>query len=131
MQTVDLVQAKSENEMQAELARVIALVEQGQVEEARELAPQVAARWPEAGAIQHMARVLEPPRVIARGGPRDRDRAPENAWLKAHAREYPGCWLAVLEDRLLAAGPRFGEVLQAARAAPGGEEAILFYSPNG
>ena len=55
----------------------------------------------------------------------------QRAWLREHAREYPGCWLAVFEDRLVAAGPDFGEVLDKVRSRPGCEEAILFFTPKG
>ena len=53
----------------------------------------------------------------------------ERAWLREHAHEYPGCWLAVYEDRLIAAHLRLREVVAAARAALGEEKALLFFQP--
>jgi hypothetical protein len=55
----------------------------------------------------------------------------ERAWLKEHAHEHPGCWMAVYGDQLIAASPRLQEVLTAARAAGKGDDPILFFQPEG
>src|SRR5438067_209542 len=73
----------------------------GRVQEAREAVKELEASWPDDHRVQYWARVLAPPRVIPT--PEEhRNRRPldrERAWLKEHAREYPGRWLAVYEDR--------------------------------
>src|SRR5207247_1704370 len=95
-----------ETEMSQDLQRLVRLVEEGRVEDARRLAPELAARWPDSPAAQHWARVLEPPKVIPnRPGPPWRSFDPDYEWLREHAAEYPGCWIATYEDRLIAAHP--------------------------
>src|SRR5687767_10512034 len=74
----------------------------GQGDAARSFVRELAARYPDSEAVTEFARVLAPPvtRVVPRQGRRlDRD----YAWLREHAQEYPGCWLAIHEDELLAA----------------------------
>jgi hypothetical protein len=104
----------------------------GLVPKAREAVKELEARWPEDPRVQYWARVLAPPRVIptpeAHRHRRPLDR--ERAWLKQHAREYPGCWLAVYEDRLIAADPDFGVVLSEARRTLGEGKAFLHYQPG-
>lgn len=117
-------------EMEADLASLVRLVEGSRVAQARELARELARKWPDSPPIQHMARVLEPGRVVVgdRASGRGLDR--EYAWLRAHAHEYPGCWLAVFEDRLIAALPDRAAVVAEARAVLGGHRALLFYQPG-
>src|SRR5262245_38200971 len=106
-------------ERQEDLQRLIQLIEENQVDEAWDLAARLAVRWPESGAIQHLAAVLQPPRVIARGGPTGRSLEAEYAWLRAHGHEYPGCWLAVYGDGLIASGRDRAQVIAEAHAALG------------
>jgi hypothetical protein len=54
----------------------------------------------------------------------------ERAWLQAHAREHPGCWLAVFEDRLIAADPDLRAVLAITRQSLGDKSALLHYEPR-
>jgi hypothetical protein len=112
-----------------ELERVRALLDAGWVEEARRLASELAVRRPEDPDAQRLARVLAPPKVIASRVRAGRTHEAERAWLKAHAREYPGRWLAAYEDRLIAADPALARVLQSVRQAIGEEGAVLFYQP--
>lgn len=114
--------------MRADLARLYRLVEEHEVEEARRLAPELAAKWPDSPEVQHMARGLEPPRILpSRPGPRARRLDKEHEWLRQHAREYPGRWLAVYHDRLIAADPSLRNVMAAARATLGDDEAALLH----
>ena len=117
-------------ELQADLSALRQLLEEGRVEEARRLAPQLAVRWPTSTTAQHYARVLRPPEVIRspaslRGRSFDR----EHAWVREHAGEYPGCWLGVFGDELIAADPDLGAVRRAVRAAIGDQMALLHYEP--
>lgn len=103
----------------------------GRVPEAREAVKVLEARWPEDPRVQYWARVLAPrvtptPEAHRHRRPIDRERA----WLKQHAREYPGCWLAVYEDRLIAADPDFEVVLSEARKSLGEGKAFLHYQPG-
>lgn len=129
METIEAPVRDSEAEMEADLARLMALVNAYRITEARSLAPELAAKWPDSHRIQHMARVLEPPKVIPSRGVRNVSSHREIAWLKAHAHEHPGCWLAVFEDRLIAEAPDRKSVVAAAREALGDRPALLFYQP--
>lgn len=99
-----------------DLAELKRLIEDGRVEEARRLAPVLAARWPQSASIQHFARVLEPPRVLPNPPmPPARSFDRDIAWLREHRDEYPGCWIATYEDQLIVADPDFKKVQDAIR----------------
>ena len=128
MQTVDSESPDSAAELEADLTELVRLISTSRVPEARELVLVLAKKWPDSRHVQHMARVLEPPRVIKSGGP-TRSVDKEFAWLRAHAHEYPGCWLALVEDRLIAADPEYRVVSAAIREAVGQAGALVFYQP--
>lgn len=130
MQIAEQVQINPEGEMAEEQQRLARLLEAGRIEEARSLAPVLAARWPESRSLQRLARVLAPPRILATGGKPGRSLEAEHNWLRQHAREYPGCWIAVYQDRLIAAGPLLRDVLQSATDTVGDEDAVLFFQPE-
>ena len=130
MTTVSRVKAQAG--MREDLAHLVRLVEEGRVEEARALAPVVAVRWPDSPEIQQMARVLEPPRIIPDApGPRGRRFDRDHRWLQEHAHEYQGCWIATLEDQLLAADPIVERVMDAVQKAVdlSRELPLLHYEP--
>ena len=84
-------QAASEVAMAEDLGRLVHLVDEGHVEEARRLAPELAQKWPDSRPIQHLNRVLKPPEVIpSPPGLRGRNLDREHAWLREHAHEYHG-----------------------------------------
>jgi uncharacterized protein (DUF433 family) len=122
----------SEAELDQKLAELRDDVSNSRVPEARALIRELEARWPESKRVQYWARVLAPPVVVPTTGPdpRSRPRDREHAWLRAHGPEYPGCWLAVFEDRLIAAGPDLGAVLSEARRILGDQTALLHYQPG-
>jgi hypothetical protein len=97
---------------------------------ARQLVQVLVEKWPADEWIRHMAHVLEPP--VARAVPSlycsfDKERA----WLKAHAYEYPGCWIAVMGDRILAADPSRRRVEEILDSIPESDRAVLYYKwPN-
>jgi len=86
-------------------------------------------RWPEAERAQHYARVLEPPKVRMRSDIPARSSERESKWLEEHGREYPGCRLAIHEDRLIAADP-VSAVFAADEGEPAEVEATWFLSPD-
>src|SRR5947209_8130753 len=121
---------RSEAAMRADFQRLNRLVEEHQVEEARSLAPEFAAKWPESPEILHLARALEPPKILPnQPGPRARRLKREHEWLRQHAHEYPGCWIAVYGEQLIAVGPDLTAVSAAVRKAIGEEAALLHYQP--
>ena len=56
-----------------------------------------------------MARMTPPrTRLLDR---RDRDRQPELSWLRTHAQDYPGQWLALDGHTLIASAPTLRQLL--------------------
>jgi hypothetical protein len=128
MSTATLVEPKPD--LQQALARLIDMLSSSDVEGARAYVKELVREWPDAERVQHYARVLEPPRVIAKGPATGKSITPgEKAWLKAHANEYPGCWIALDDDRLIAADPSLSVVRKAARAV-GVEDPLLHFTPD-
>jgi hypothetical protein len=113
----------------ADLRHLLDLLEADQVEEARRYVKELEQRWPEAERVQHYARVLAPPKVRSRPDIPARSSQRELNWLKENAHKYPGCWLAVYEDRLIAADPDRRVVVARAREILGEESALLFHQP--
>src|SRR5229473_3101784 len=86
----------------ADLQHLRDLLEADRVPEARRFVKELEQRWPEAERVQHYARVLEPPKVRMRPDIPARSREREWKWLEQHGREYPGCWLTIYGDQLIA-----------------------------
>src|SRR5207249_12098027 len=106
------------------------LLERDAVEEARTLVHELENRWPESERVRHLASVLAPPRSSAGYGERRRSFRREQAWLREHAREHPGCWLSVFEDRLVGADPELKTVLEETRRSIGSERALIHFQPK-
>src|SRR5207248_8884007 len=112
------------------LAQIRRLLEEGAVEEARRLAPELAAKWPASPTVRHLTRVLEPPGLIpSPPGIRGRNLDRERAWLREHAHEHAGRWLGIYEDRLVAADSYLRLVRRALRQAIGDVMGLLHYEP--
>jgi hypothetical protein len=122
----------NETKLGEELALVKDHVSQGRLREARTLVNELASNWPSSPQVQYWTRVLAPPivRRVTEADPRSRPFDREREWLHEHAREYPGQWLAVYEDRLIAANPDLGVVLAEKRGTPEGQRALLHFQPN-
>jgi len=73
--------------------------------------------------------VLALPEVRVLQGERARPLDRERDWLRQHSGDYPGCWLAVYQDRLIAADPDLSVVLGIVRQTEGAEAAALFFEP--
>ena len=117
-----------------DFARLTRLLEEHHVEEARQLAPELARKWPASRQIQHYARALEPPKILPttlEAQARSRSFEPDHDWLEAHAHEYPGCWIATFRDRLIAADPDLDKVLAAVGETldPATQLAFLHHQP--
>ena len=118
-------------QLAADLQHQRDLLEADRVTEARRFVKELEQRWPEAERVQHYALVLAPPKVRMRPDLPARSSEQEIQWLQEHAREYPGCWLAVYEDRLIAAGPDRRVVVDQAEQALGEETYLLSLSARG
>ncbi|HET6384894.1 MAG TPA: hypothetical protein VFJ58_15985 [Armatimonadota bacterium] len=116
-----------DKELAEEWARFRDVLWHGSMKDARAMIAEMALRWPDSERVQYYARVLVPP--VARSVPgsglsfdRERD------WLRAHAREYPGCWLAVKGNELIAAEPDFQVIDRIVRQDPTPEQIVLYFS---
>ncbi len=118
---------EQETPLSTALSEIRDLLEEGDVEGARALVRDLEASWPDADRVRHYARMLAPPRVLKADGPPGRSLESERRWLREHAHEHPGCWLAVHGDRLIAAHPRLREVLATMRATQCAEDALLHF----
>jgi hypothetical protein len=119
-----------QEQLAAGLQHLRDLLEADRVAEARRFVKELEQRWPEAERVQHYARVLAPPKVRMRPDIPARSSEREWKWLEEHAREHPGCWLAIYEDRLIAADPDRAVVRARAAQALGEEPYLLFHQPG-
>lgn len=116
-------------ELQGGLVELRARIESGDMSGARALGREMAARWPDAPEVISAMRILTRPRVeVRQGSGRSLDR--EYAWLGLHAHKYPGRWLAILGDTLIASEPNLDEVLRQLRLIQDGESALLHRQPE-
>lgn len=122
--------AEPDDELERALARLRHLVETSAVPEARAFVKELVARWPEDPRVRKWDHVLEPPRVVRREPGRGRSYRQEWDWLKAHAHEYPGMWLLVYEDRLVAADRDPQVIRKIAREHPEWQDPLLHHEPE-
>jgi hypothetical protein len=128
MSTATLVEQKLG--LQQALARLIDMLNSHDVEGARAYVKELVREWPDAELVQHYVRVLEPPRVLpSRPGTGKSFTQAETAWLKAHAHEYPGCWIAIDDGRMIAADPDLKVVRKAAKE-DGADDPLYHFTPD-
>jgi hypothetical protein len=87
--------------------QIRSLVEEGRILEARDLLKTAGDQVP---AESNLRRILGPPRV-SKSDILDVDRSPEFRWLKKHAEEYQGQWVALVEENLVASSATLKELL--------------------
>jgi hypothetical protein len=80
---------------------------EGRIRDAHEA---LAAAGPDAPVDPKLREVLSPPK-IKRSDKRDVDRSAEFRWLKTHAAEYQGQWVALLGENLVASSEILKELL--------------------
>jgi hypothetical protein len=113
-----------------ETAKLQSLLSCGKVEEARRCARELVERWPNSDLVRRFARVLAPPvaRVVpGRKGLSREQTEKESTWLREHAREYPGCWVVLDGDQLIAAHPRLRSAIEEADRRASSERGSLHY----
>lgn len=106
------------------------LLESGDTEEARSFVHSLVSKWPDNPLVERLARVLAPPEVKARTGEPSRSLDIERQWLRRHAGQFPGQWVAVYKDQLVASGPDFQAVLAEVRRTPGKADALMHFQPG-
>jgi hypothetical protein len=90
---------------------------------------EVHARHGDAPELANWTRVLSPARAVVRKSDRPaRDHTPSFEWIRAHASEYWGEWLALLDGRLIAHGKDSGDVLREARANSPEPDFLFFFA---
>jgi hypothetical protein len=112
------------------IKRLGQLLGEGAVEEARALAREAQQRWPDSPQVQKWAYVLEPAKARVVPGPPAPPWDKERAWLRQHAHEYPGQWVALLGDQLIAADADLSKVLDAVKQTGRESEALLHFQPE-
>jgi hypothetical protein len=113
-----------------DLGQLADLVTRGELAGAWEMVQDMERRWPGDEQVRRFARVLAPPTISVRKGSTARPRRQEYRWLREHSREYPGCWLAVFRDSLIAASPDVKVVVEAIRQDPSARGALLHFEPE-
>lgn len=116
-------------ELSAGLAHLCALLERQDLASARAWVDRLRQQWPESNRVQHFLRILARPAVALQPEQPKRSRGKEYRWLRDHAGEYPGCWLAVLGDDLIAADPDFSVVLAAVKKLQRPDDVLLHFQP--
>jgi hypothetical protein len=118
------------DELAAGLKHLRGLLEEDDIEGARRFVRQLETRWPDSDRVRHLARTLAPPTVRLRPDLPNISRHQEYAWLHQHAHEYPGQWLALLGDQLLAVDRKLRAVVEQMKRHPGSEKALLHFQPG-
>jgi len=91
---------------------------------------ELAGRWPDSERVRHYLNVLDPGPARVLHGQRSRSFDGERAWIKAHAHEHPGRWIALYGEELLASEPTLVAVREILRQMPGREDALVFFVPG-
>lgn len=106
-----------QTERVSSIAVIRDLLRQEMISAAREVLAVLPQNLLEDPALQALRRALAPPfvRTSSRLGV---DRSREFAWLREHAREYRGQWVAINENGLVAAAPTLRELRERLRAYP-------------
>jgi hypothetical protein len=90
---------------------------------------QVHARHGDVPELAYWTKILGPAKVEVRKSDRPaRDHTPSYEWIRAHAAEYWGEWLALLDGQLIAHGKDSSEVLREARANSPQPDFLFFYA---
>src|SRR5918997_318632 len=94
-------------EWEKELLRMNDLLSEQDIEGARALIRELREQWPDSERVRRYDEILNPgPARVLHGQRSGRPWGRARDWLKIHAQEYPGCWLAVHEEGLIAAAPQ-------------------------
>jgi len=106
------------------------LSERGRARDAWNLAKWASARRPDSQLLRRWAEVLRPVPARAAGPATGHRRDREEKWLREHAREYEGQWIALLGERLIAAGPCLSAVRGSVRTAGCAADVLLHLVPR-
>jgi hypothetical protein len=116
-------------ELSAGLAHLRALLERQDLAGARAWVDRLRQRWPDSVQVKHFSRILARPAVALQREQPKRSRSQEYRWLREHAGEYPGCWLALLGEDLIAVDPDFSVVLATVKKLQNPDDVLLHFQP--
>jgi hypothetical protein len=130
VQATGVVGTDPKSVIDEDLVPLRGFLERGDLKGAWEFVKELQQRWPDSERVRHYIHVFAP--SVARGAPDSARRSfqRERLWLKEHAHEFPGCWIAVIEDRFVVANPDLGVVLDTMRQTPGAETALVHFQPG-
>jgi hypothetical protein len=106
------------------------LLARGRLGEAYTLAAWAASKRRDSDPLAGWADVLKPVPARSGGLATGRSRQREENWLRRHAHEHEGEWVALLGDRLVAAGARLAEVRESVSAAGHEADVLLHFIPE-
>jgi hypothetical protein len=124
------IEGVADDRLTNDLAQLADLVTHGELAGAWEMVKEMERRWPDDEQVRRFAHVLAPPTISVRQGSTARPHRQEYGWLREHSGEYPGCWLAVLNDKLIAASPDARVVVEAVKRDPSAKGALLHFEPE-
>ncbi|MGV3720837.1 MAG: hypothetical protein ACO1SX_07995 [Actinomycetota bacterium] len=122
--------AGGEGSLEEDLQRLKRMVEGSRVPEARAYVQLLAERWPGSSDVQYWNQVLAPPSARPPRSTENRSVRQETAWLRDHAHEYPGQWLAVRGNQLVAASNSLAEVNEQVRVSGNTDQVVLLKAPE-
>jgi len=71
--------------------------------------------------------VLAPAKFLGFSNELEPDRTPEFTWLREHAKDYPGQWVILAEDQLLAHSEELQEAYDAVKDIKTNRRPLLYY----
>lgn len=111
------------------LAHARSLLENGNLSGARACLSRFGEEWPEAERVARLSRLLTPAAVRLESEKPELSRTEEHQWLREHAHEYPGRWLALLGGKLIAAEQELSTVLDQVRRTARPDDVLLHFVP--
>jgi len=126
------IEISSDESAEAGLNRLRELLGAGYIKEARSLLAKLHSLYLLDVEVDRYVRLLSRPTFRKVNIPQEDRRSfrKEFDWLKEHAHEYPGRWLAVYDGELVASGEHFREVRETAFNALHKEIALMHYQPK-
>lgn len=118
---------KSDPDNRSYAERIRELVEQDYVAGARKLLAEALERGEQDAELLQWQRVLAPAKFLGFSDELEPDRTPEFEWLRTHRKDYPGQWVALAEDRLLAHSADIREVDSAVKTMTLSRRPLLLY----
>lgn len=116
-----------------DIARFRTLLTGGHISQAQSLLKELETKWPRSEQVRRAARIFTPSvaRIVQNGrrAPSKDQVQKERAWLREHAKTYPGCWVVLDGDRLLGWHPNLRMAVEEAEHNAGPGNGSLHHIP--